>query len=141
MVHHNPLHFTSAAEVSIFSRKEIVGALRNIIVCKIPCLENQAGDFCLDADIGIQIKKIRFCSSWRMSFCFSRTCGSSERRPRRSGGTSFYSSGTSGSSERMPRRSGGTSFYSIGMSGSCEGTFRRSNKTTNIFNKCLLSIT
>jgi hypothetical protein len=27
------------------------------------------------------------------------------------------------------------------MSGSCEGTFRRSNKTTNIFNKCLLSIT
>jgi len=47
MVHHSYSRFTSLAEVSIFSAKEIVGALRNNIVHEIPCLKNQAGDFCI----------------------------------------------------------------------------------------------
>jgi hypothetical protein len=47
MVHHNNYAFTSSAEVSIFSAKEIVGASGNNIVHEIPCSKNRAGDFCI----------------------------------------------------------------------------------------------
>jgi len=53
MVHHNNSHVTSAAEVSIFSAKEIVGALRNIIVHEIPCLEKSGRGFLFISSIKI----------------------------------------------------------------------------------------
>ena len=40
--------FTPLAEVSIFSRKEIVGAFAENIFNKIPCRKNMVGDFCFD---------------------------------------------------------------------------------------------
>ena len=57
MFHSSTSIFTPLAEVSIFFRKEIVGAFAENIFNKIPCRKNSAGDFCFDKSNLIEKQK------------------------------------------------------------------------------------